>query len=500
VNKISKYIPHNRVIAMLIVLCLVATLFSAFPSTVAKAYSGGENLVIDISISGMPQEYSYVSFDIALSSGTFGNAGTVIRSTLPNTTLPLDADLPADLGKIRTLAATPNTGNSSSSTSRRLNIGNTVPASNTSTDDGTGYNGKLATWTIPLYDEIENGTYTFTVTPYAIIAKPNGITTTYGGSTNANPINESVFANMQITLSISSFTVGSTTPTYTATATSTDASNVRVGDPAFNVAVNMTASDSAQYAQAQVNLTYDSTKVTPNITGLDNVSGGSGTLTITKATSDGKDAVVGPGVPLATIPFTATGEGSATFSVSEGASVSFVTLEGSVKYNIGAGANLVVPIAAATPTFTQDDTYKGLPGSTYTLLKYKIDAAEATKVWTYGVSGPTMHLIKVGSDYFVTYIVLKTEMTAPAAPTKTSADYSVSANIDGAGSVDICDSQIAFDLANGYAGYTADTSFATLTIAQRLAADVNGDGTVTTADAQAIIYAIHHSGQLPLTA
>lgn len=296
-----------------------------------------------------------------------------------------------------------------------------------------------------------------------------------------------------VTVSTSIITIGGTAaPTYTATPSSSDATGVKAGDT-FNVAVDLTADVGAEYAQAQVKLAYLADLVTPDLADLENVSGSDGLLTITAG--NGTNVAVGNGVLLATIPFTAVGAGNATFSVSEGASLSFVTLEGSTKYDITAGADLTVAIAEADPsvTFTYDDNYQGLPEG-YTLLKYQIDGADAGNVWTYGEGGPAMHLVKTGANYYVTYIV--EESAAPITPVITSANYIVSANIDGVGAVDICDSQIAFDLANGYAGYATADSLTTLTITQRLAADVNGDGEVTVTDAQAIIYAIHHNGQL----
>jgi hypothetical protein len=179
------------------------------------------------------------------------------------------------------------------------------------------------------------------------------------------------------------------------------------------------------------------------------------------------------------------------FAVSEGAEVSFITVAGGATTAIGKGDNLTVSIAPATVALEFDTAYKGAP-SGYKLLKKEITADDAAKVWTYG--GAAMHNILTGGKHYATYIVeaAVTSDTASAIA-KTETAYSVSANIDGVGEVNISDSQIAFDLANGYTGYNAAS---TLTIAIRLAADVNGDGQVTSDDAQAIIYAIHHSGVL----
>ncbi|MDR0916847.1 MAG: dockerin type I domain-containing protein [Oscillospiraceae bacterium] len=285
---------------------------------------------------------------------------------------------------------------------------------------------------------------------------------------------------------------GNSSPTYTATATGDDTATV--GTP-FDVAVTLTAAPTtSEFAQAEVALTYDATLVTPDLTGLDNVSDSTvpGTLTITKVANGGLGAAVGDGALLATIPFEPIAAGEATFSVSTGASVSFVKKQGEDTFDIVAGEDLVVEISAATPAYEFDDAYNGLPTG-YKLLLKEISADDAAKVWTY--DGAAMHNIYKNSKYYATYIVANT-VTAETAGTIviTATAYSVSANINGDGKVNISDSQIAFDFANGYVGYLDS---ATLTIAIRLAADVNGDGQVTSTDAQAINYAIHHSGNLP---
>jgi hypothetical protein len=296
-----------------------------------------------------------------------------------------------------------------------------------------------------------------------------------------------------VTRTISNYEVvgsgGSTdTPVYTAAA-STEAAGLTVGNT-FNVAVTLTATAGAEYAQAQVDLTYDAEKVKPNLEGLDvNVSGAGGTLTITKPANLGQNTAVGEGLSLATIPFEAILAGDAKFSVSEGAEISFVTKEGNDTFAIKAGDDLTVNIAPGAAVITFESAYKGLPGG-FQLLLREID--DADKVWTYG--GAPMHNITKGGKTYATYIV-DSGVTADTAAViaKTDADYDVTANINGDGAINISDSQIAFDLANGYEGYADGGA---LSIAIRLAADVDGNGQVEVADAHAINYAIHHGGSL----
>jgi hypothetical protein len=286
-------------------------------------------------------------------------------------------------------------------------------------------------------------------------------------------------------------TAGAPAAPYTATASGDATATVGTN---FDVAVTLTADPvTNEYAQAQVKLTYDATKVTPDLTGVSNVSGSGGILTITGGS--GADVAVGSGVTLATIPFEPILTGTATFSVSEGAAVSFITKAGGATADISAGTDLNVAISAAVVTYDFDTTFKGLPSSGYQLLMKEISQADADKVWTY--DGANMHNIYKNSKYYATYIVEDTIISSTAeTPVKTETPYAKSANLDGVGAVDISDSQIAFDLANSYSGYTGDSDFTALSIAVRLAADVNGDGVIDTADATGIIYAIHHGGEL----
>jgi hypothetical protein len=68
-----------------------------------------------------------------------------------------------------------------------------------------------------------------------------------------------------------------------------------------------------------------------------------------------------------------------------------------------------------------------------------------------------------------------------------------SGDINGVPGLNIFDAQVAFDLSRGSASaYYTDTSFTTLSVAQRLEADVTGDGTLDSADARAIQWFYHY--------
>lgn len=277
---------------------------------------------------------------------------------------------------------------------------------------------------------------------------------------------------------------------YTVAAT-TVATDVQANGSPFNVDVTLTADPTTSaYAQAYAELTYDDDFVIPKLDGLNNVSGGDGKLIITGG-SGGNVEVGENGAVLATIPFTPIAEGSAAFTVSEGATVTLKN-GGGAEIDAASGEALTVEISAAALTFTYDDGYAGLP-SGHTLLMYELGAKPGV-VWTY--EGKAMHYVYKDSKHYVTYIVTdEVAQGTPSAPVPGAEEYAVTADVTGNGAVSIGDSQIAYDLSDTDNSYYDDID--TLGIAARLAADVNNDGEITTADAEAIIYAIHHNGALP---
>lgn len=270
------------------------------------------------------------------------------------------------------------------------------------------------------------------------------------------------------------------TPTGAATAT--------VGDP-FDITVTLTANPTtAEYGLAQAELVYDPDFVTPYIDELTNVNeAGGGKLKITHGS--GENTPVGSGAVLATIPFkpTAAAAGkTAVFTVSDGA---FITLEdtGGAQIKAVSGGPLSVTIATALAVIDFDATHSVLPTG-YKLLRYYISGTPT--VYTY--NGEPMHYVFDGNDSYMTYIVAS-DVTAAAAEAlikDTGEAYEASADVNGIDGVNISDAQIAYDLANPSGYYS---TYENLSIAARLGADVDNDGQVTQADAEAVIKAIHNS-------
>jgi hypothetical protein len=261
-----------------------------------------------------------------------------------------------------------------------------------------------------------------------------------------------------------------------------------VGTP-FNVDVKLTADPiTAPYDGVYAELEFDSTLVSPG-TLPGNVTRDGNKLLITR-TPTGSDSTVGTGVTLATIPFTPNGAGDAVFSISGNASITLSGTSGD-ETDADPGADLTVTIAAGGPVVAYNNTYKGLP-SGYTLLMYKLDAKPAV-VWTY--DGNAMHYVYTGGNHYVTYIVeVSVKDGTPSTPVPTSTPAVATADVNGNNKVSIGDAQIAADLIAPHTNYA---SLDALSIAARLAADVNNDGLITQDDVNLVIAAIHNGGNLP---
>jgi hypothetical protein len=289
----------------------------------------------------------------------------------------------------------------------------------------------------------------------------------------------------------STITIGGSTSPYTITPTG--GTSASVGAP-FDVIVKLTADPPESiYASAQAELTYDPDLVAPNLESvtpdLATVSEKSddepGTLTVVYGPSDGGE--VGAGVTLATIPFLPINEGKAVIGISEGATV---TLRGQSEddpdIEAASGKELEVIIAAGSsqPTATMDPTYDGAP-SGCALLTY--EAAKTVNGYTY--DGKPMYWSSKLNAYL--YIVDSVEFNAekiqPGASPADAKELAYDGNLNG-GEVRVSDAQIVYDIIDGHANYdTLDG----LGVEARLAADVNGDGSVDQDDIDAILNIIH---------
>jgi hypothetical protein len=270
-----------------------------------------------------------------------------------------------------------------------------------------------------------------------------------------------------------------------------------MGAPLY-VDVKLTAApETLQYSSVDAVLTYDNTLVRPELAELENVSlKEDGKLTVTYGPNE--NAAVGEdGVTLASIPFTPLKTDNAVFTVSEGA---FITLKdtGGAKIPAESGDTLTVNISAAATVIEFDAEYEGLPAG-YTLLKYQLPAKPSV-TYAYGVQ--TMHYVYDAGKHYMTYIVTTDEadagteaLAAKILPTETP--FAPTADVNGDAELDVSDAQLAYDLANPSGYY--DT-FDNLSIASRLGADVDNNGRIDSADTSAVIYAIHHGGELPSVA
>jgi hypothetical protein len=150
-------------------------------------------------------------------------------------------------------------------------------------------------------------------------------------------------------------------------------------------------------------------------------------------------------------------------------------------------AHKVTITAAQTPVpITFDTGFAGAPEG-YKLLKYALDAKPAVQ-YTYG--GETMHYANIGGSHYVTYIVAESitaDNAAAIIPTAIPVTE-FDGDLNGDGTLEIVDAQIAYDLADGV--HDGD-AFVKLSIAQRLSADVDADGDVDEDDAHAIQYKLH---------
>jgi hypothetical protein len=265
-------------------------------------------------------------------------------------------------------------------------------------------------------------------------------------------------------------------------------------DGSFTVDVGV--SSDAPFAAVQAQLSYDPDLVLytgANANGQKfEVTQATGTISVSDYNLSGGPASLGSLTFKIKDNLTITEDTDVVFTID---SVVYA-VTGNTLDNIGApGANLIVttlekPVEPTYPvTFITDSK---LAPTGYKVLVYTPDGAiGATDSYTY--NGNTLFYAK-GLDAFV-YIVADTVTAEQASGvivaggTRTVAN----GNVNGNAVVNIVDAQIAFDLSSG----EYDAELTTLTIENRLNADVNGDGQITTADAQAIQWAIHHNGEFP---
>jgi hypothetical protein len=248
---------------------------------------------------------------------------------------------------------------------------------------------------------------------------------------------------------------------------------------------------SVAYSAVQATLAYDAAKVT--FTGYTKVgdtmvtdSTTPGTLNLSAQGLSGAagSATVWPSLQFAVKDLALTADETAAFTV------------GAVKYAVtgvvadqdGAGAP-----SSITIKFIPVDAgkFEVVAGSKLAPSGSKVIAflaPDSTGGYTYG--GADMFYapaIGAASERWFIYIV-PDSVTTYETPVSVPVAKTAGGDVNGNSAVNIVDAQIALDLANG----ATSADFDALTAAQRLNADVNGDGMLTAADARAIQYFVHY--------
>ena len=191
------------------------------------------------------------------------------------------------------------------------------------------------------------------------------------------------------------------------------------------------------------------------------------------------------------------------------------TLE-SVSYTVGTGSAVTLTVSGGqytipgtaltddvTVTVTQHVTgsvtfitfedYKGAP------MGFKVLLLEATVPEGYKYQYDGTDLFK--SDKYAKYacfvpadVDAETALytIACVAGTAPVINYDGNVNQSPDGAVTSADAQLIYDLYTGLIKYVSDSDFSKVSEKMRLAADINGDGTVDTADAQIVVNSIHN--------
>ncbi len=144
-------------------------------------------------------------------------------------------------------------------------------------------------------------------------------------------------------------------------------------------------------------------------------------------------------------------------------------------------------------TFITFEDYKGAPMGFQVLLleatvpegyKYQYDGTDLFKSDKYA-----KYACFVPADVDAETALYTIACVAGTAPV---INYDGNANQSPDGAVTSADAQLIYDLYTGLIKYVSDSDFSKVSEKMRLAADINGDGTVDTADAQIVVNSIHN--------
>ncbi|MDR3294400.1 MAG: dockerin type I domain-containing protein [Clostridiales Family XIII bacterium] len=362
----------------------------------------------------------------------------------------------------------------------------------------------------------DDETVTLTVTPSAdkeldtlTVAKADGTVSTV--KTDATHYTFTM-PDEAVTVSAVFKDIGGTTPPAAGfTVAPVTAATPTVGDVSFDVDIKLSSDPAASaFASLKAEFTYDSAALQFIGTAPDTKYAG---VVVSAADGSGKITRIGDAATAQTVADGGLLLATLQFKPLAPATDSAITVSGAYTGQVGAGEDDVgAPAAGGTALVTiapaeqppADEDYVILaPTSTvtgapdgYTLLKYVVPTLPAGGKG-YAYNGSDMFysekLSTANAHVFLYYVPdTVTDAAAKAAIAESAAIVSVhyDGRVNNDEIVDVFDAQIVYDLANGHANYAAD--FTALGMANRLAADIDGDGEITPADARAIQNYIHY--------
>jgi hypothetical protein len=265
--------------------------------------------------------------------------------------------------------------------------------------------------------------------------------------------------------------------------------------------VDVKLAEDTEYAAFDATVTYPA-GVT--YTSGSHITDSTGTWTITDTPAShtvrilrvGTDATA-TSEPVATLIFTPSTSGELTFNLA-----GTIGIQGQVEdsededYPANPYVTVTVGSGESWDAVLVADT--NLAPTGYSLLKVTSNYQPAGG-FSYGSDGIGLFYsskLSTGGSYVYLYIV--NDANSEAAKAKVTAvteegtvpEIAYSGDVNGNNKTNIFDAQIAYDLSVGHASYTGDTTFAKLSVAQRLEADYDGNGKVELADATAIMAAL----------
>ena len=294
-----------------------------------------------------------------------------------------------------------------------------------------------------------------------------------------------------------------TETTYTVSA-KPSVTSAYVGDT-FNVDVVASADQAADLAAVDAVLNYDKDLVKPigataiaintTATPLYYTDGTNGITTdgTGKVYLYGSSAQTGTdGLVVATYQFEALKSGTASFSIADGAKIGKSGTTADIAAASGTASTVAINEVPDEKSLISNADYKGAPTGKQVLKYVAKDMPASGNAYFYGEDTTPLYYAYDNNDgkhVFLGFVDAGLTNDTLAAVTEKTGNYetlSYTGDINKNDSINAVDSLIAYDLATGV--YSADSDMSTLTAQRRLEADINKDGTVTAADARAIMF------------